>query len=146
MNPESILRYGTPVPLAVVLGHPRFTALSKLGLELRRAAARALNDRLAGAGMTRVRLARLSGIDYAALTLVCTARRSMDPDVLKRALAALRDDWRHVMAPFEEAFDHRGRGMARSRPGDGERNLRAAAAGGQAAFRRSPPMPAVKDR
>lgn len=111
MNPEQILRYGCPVPLPVVLEHRRFTALSKLGLELRRAAARTLNDALADAGMTRVRLARLAGLDYAALTLVCTARRSMEVEVLKRALAALGKDWRHTMAPFEEAFDHRGRGL-----------------------------------
>jgi hypothetical protein len=105
------LRYGMFVPLPRILEHPRFTALSKQGLELRRAAARALNDRLLATGITRASLARRSGIDYAALTLVCTARRGMDVEVLKRALAALHRDWRVVMAPFEEAMDQRGRGM-----------------------------------
>jgi hypothetical protein len=112
MQRDELLRYGTRVPLALILDHPRFAALSKLGLELRRAAARTLNEALAEKELTRVRFARLSGIDYAALTLVCTARRAMDVALLKRALARLGRDWRAAMAPFEEAYDHRGRGSA----------------------------------
>ncbi len=80
-------------------------------LELRRAAARALNDAIVESGTTRARVARISGIDYAALTLVCTARRSMDVELLKTALRTLGRDWRGMTVRFEEAFDHRGRGL-----------------------------------
>jgi hypothetical protein len=108
---DDYLRYGTALPLPLILDHPRFTALSRLGLELRRAAARALNDAIVESGTTRARVARISGIDYAALTLVCTARRSMDVELLKTALRTLGRDWRGMTVRFEEAFDHRGRGL-----------------------------------
>ena len=62
MDHDQPLRYGMFVPLPRILAHPRFTALSKQGLELRRAAARALNDRLLATGITRASL----GVRFAA--------------------------------------------------------------------------------
>lgn len=109
MNRDDLLRYGTLVPLPLVLDHPQLRSLTQLGLELRRAAARPLNEAAAEQGVTRLRLASLAGVDPNALMLVCTARRSMDPEVLKRALAALGIHWREAMARFEEAVDYRGR-------------------------------------
>jgi hypothetical protein len=111
MNRDEYLSYGMALPLPLILDHPRFGALSRLGLELRRAAARVLNDAIVESGTTRTYLARLTGVDYPALTLVCTARRNMDIEVLKAALWALGRDWRGAVARFEEALDHRGRGL-----------------------------------
>ncbi|HLS85629.1 MAG TPA: hypothetical protein VK043_04975 [Burkholderiales bacterium] len=103
------LRYGAKVPLERILSHRRLHALSKLGLELRRAAARSLNDALAQAHRTRIGLSRETGIDHFALTQICTARRAMDPELLKRALQALGKDWRALEVEFSEAIDYRGR-------------------------------------
>lgn len=111
MTQDDLLYYGAVVPLPRVLEHRRLHSLSRVGLELRRAAARALNDALVEAGITRVRLSRTSGIDYVALSLICTAKRSMDVALLKRALGHLGKDWRSLRVLFTEAVDHRGRSL-----------------------------------
>jgi hypothetical protein len=111
MHQDDRLYYGARVPLPRILEHRRFHALSKVGLELRRAAASALNEALVETGTTRVRLSRGSGIDYAALSLICTAKRSMDVALLKQALAHLGRDWRRLAVTFTEAFDRRGRSL-----------------------------------
>jgi hypothetical protein len=43
MKRDALLSYGDRVPLPFVLEHERFLSYCKTGLELRRAAARALN-------------------------------------------------------------------------------------------------------
>jgi hypothetical protein len=77
-------------------------SLCKAGLELRRAAARPLNDGMAEAGLTRLEVAERVQADYEALSKICNARPSMDTDVLKQVLSRRRK--RSVR--FTEAIDY----------------------------------------
>jgi len=107
MKRAALLIYGDRVPLPVVLEHERFRSHCKTGVELRRAAARALNDAIMGAGLTRVEAARLLGMPLAALSSIGNARHSMDLELLKRALRRLDRDWRETAVYFAEAIDYR---------------------------------------
>jgi hypothetical protein len=107
MKRDGLLIYGDRVPLPFVLEHERFRSYRKTGLELRRAAARALNRAMVEAGLTRGEVASLLGIPLEALSDICNARHSMDLELLQRALRRLERDWRETTVYFAEAIDYR---------------------------------------
>jgi hypothetical protein len=116
MKRDAMLVYGGEVPLPTVLGHERFRSYCRLGVALRRAAARALNEAMVKAGLTRRELASASEMHYEALSRVCNAKQSMDLGLLKRALQRLGCDWRATLVRFTEPLDYR---PPAREPGDG---------------------------
>jgi predicted transcriptional regulator len=102
MNRDALLMYGDLIPLAVVLEHERLRSPCKSGRELRRAAARALNDGMAEADLTRLEFAERAEVGYEELSKICNARQGMDTGVLKQVLSRRRK--RSVR--FTEAIDY----------------------------------------
>lgn len=116
MKRDAMLVYGGEVPLPAILGHERFRAYCRLGVALRRAAARALNEAMVKAGLTRRELASASATHYKVLSRVCNARQSLDLAFLKRALQRLGCDWRATLVRCTEPLDYR---PPAREPGDG---------------------------
>lgn len=106
MKRDASLMYGADVPLAEILAHTSFRAHSRTGVELRRAAARALNEALFDAGLTRRSLARRTQMDYDVLTKICIGKQGMNVDALKDALHCLGRDWRTQQVRFAHALDY----------------------------------------
>jgi len=115
MKRDVLVAYGDRPPLPSILEQAEFRSQCKRGVELRRAAARALNEALVGVGVTRRELAARSGIELQALARICNARRDLDVALLKRLLWQLGRDWRDTSVRFAEAIDYRRAGSASSR-------------------------------
>lgn len=107
MERDAPVAYGDNLPLPLILEHPEFRSQCKRGVELRRAAARALNDALVECGLTRRELAERAWTGLQALAKICNARRDMDIILLKQLLALLGRNWREASVHFLEAMDCR---------------------------------------
>jgi hypothetical protein len=107
MKRDALLIYGDRVPLPFALEHGRFRSYCKTGVELRRAAARALNRAMVEAGLTRGEVASLLGTPLEALSTIWNAKHQMDLKLLKRGLRRLGRDWRETAVYFAEAIDYR---------------------------------------
>lgn len=113
MKRDVLVAYGDRSPLPLILEQAEFRSRCKRGVELRRAAARALNEALVEVGITRRALSDRSGIEMQALATICKARRDLDVGLLKWLLWRLGRDWRDTSVRFAEAIDYHRAGSSR---------------------------------